>query len=201
VNAPLLLVSLLSAVPDLAPPPPATPSAPAPPTATAVSPAPERGWYGAPAAVADGAAIAMIVGGAALAERGGSGSDLGSGLFFVGATGFIFGGPLNHVLKEHPGRAAASLGLRLLATLTGGVFLVLHRATSCTEEHQEPDCARLKGINALALAAPFVAIGALDDFAIARGTIPPPRQPAPAGPTITPVVGPDWAMLSVGGAF
>jgi hypothetical protein len=204
VNPALLLASLLAASPDLAAPPAPSPATTqAPPTATAGGPVETTGWYGQPAAIVDGGSVALLLTGAALAGEEAPGySTLAPPLVLLGIGGFAFMGPVNHVHNRHYWRATASLGLRLAATLTAGFILLDHELHGCTDDIHPTGCDKWSAAQLAGLAAPFVVAAALDDFGLARGTIP-AREPRPAqtGPTITPVVGPSWAMLSLGGTF
>jgi hypothetical protein len=194
VNTTLFLASLVLASPDL------TPAAAATPATTTIAAVETSGWYGQPAAIIDGASIALVATGVALGEGGGSGSSWAGTLALLGAGGFLLGGPINHGHNEHYGLAAASVGLRLAATVTTVVVIGIHDLHSCTDDYHQPGCGKLDAGELAGIALPLVAAAVLDDFVLARGTIP-VRAPAPTGPTITPAAGPDWAMLSVGGRF
>jgi hypothetical protein len=185
------------ASPDLAPQPPA-----GAPAATTTATAETTGWYGQPAAIVDGASIALFVAGAALAEGGASDSSWGGTLGLVGVGGYLLGGPINHGHNHHYGWATASVGLRLAAVFTTGLVLFSHDIHSCTDDNHQPGCGKLDAGELFGIALPLVAAAALDDFVLARGTIPAREpRPAPASPTVTPVVGPDFAMLTIGGRF
>jgi hypothetical protein len=65
-----------------------------------------RRWYGGYTLMTDGIALASAIAGG-LTEPG------GEPLFWVAGGGYLFGAPIVHLVHGNPGRAAASLGLRV----------------------------------------------------------------------------------------
>ena len=193
----LLTGSLLVAVPA---PPAAPTNAPVPAVAAPVPPAaaaPEEPevWYGRSAAIADGVALSLLVGG--LGVAGTKANSLGGPAFLVGIIGYEFIGPIDHLSYHHGGMAAASLGLRLVATMVGGYFLIKASFDRCNSDNgtDTPGCNQSSLGDVASITVPFIAAAVLDDFVLANGTVAPPPS-THASPTIAPGVGPGWAMLS-----
>jgi hypothetical protein len=198
----LLTGSLLAAVPVPPAAPKDAPIATAPPVAEPAAPAAAEPdvWYGDSAAVADGVALSLIFGGFGLS--GTKANGFAGPAAFTGVIGFEFVGPLSHLSHGHGGVAAASLGLRLVATTVSGYFFLNAVIDRCNADNgtDTPGCNKLSFSQAASIGVPFLAAAAIDDFALAHGTVPPPRS-ARVGPTVTPGIGPGWAMLSVAGRF
>jgi hypothetical protein len=112
---------------------------------------PATRWYGGQTLLVDAAAIAAVVGGAALRwhstphgdELPPSGCDsrctnfgtsMGDVLLFVGFAGYALGSPIVHITHDKPGKAAASFGMRLLPVLLGGAGLAICDGGVCVYE-------------------------------------------------------------------
>ena len=197
----LLTGSLLAAVPA----PPAAPTnasvpAVAAPVPAAAAPEEPVVWYGRSAAIPDGVALSLLVGG--LGVVGTKANSVGGPAAFVGIIGYEFIGPIDHLSYHHGGMAAASLGLRLVATTVGGYFLIRATFDRCNADNgaDTPGCNQISLGDVASITVPFIAAAVLDDFVLANGTVAPPPS-THASPTIAPGVGPGWAMLSVRGRF
>jgi hypothetical protein len=173
----------------------AAPARPVAPTATnaATTPSsPQPGeWYGAPAGVVDTGAFLVMAAGSAAGN---------TTMFLSGFVAFMVGGPVNHVVNGHGGRAAASLAIRLLAAgLSFGVLYGDLKLGDCLGDatcHDHPTAVAVI-TSGLALTAMV-----LDDGLLAREPDPPPprrRSWSMAVPGLA--VSSGGAMLSVGGRF
>lgn len=110
-----LAASFLCARPLAAQEPPSRRSdtSPAPP-AGAAPPATVSRWYGWQTLVTDGAAIGLVTGGIVLDEASHvSSSVLADGVIGLGVASYALGGPIVHFAHRNPGRAFASLALRI----------------------------------------------------------------------------------------
>jgi hypothetical protein len=203
----IFALSLLAAAPQGADASARAPPPAVPPPAAAASQAPLEAsvWYGQPAAILDAAAISILGTGVFLVGRGSGGetSGLAGPLIIGGLGGFAFGAPVLHLKNEHPGRAAASLALRLLAGYASLYLLVSHDAGVCNGANgtDHPGCDKLSFAQLAAMSVPILVAAALDDLVLARGTIPVPASKAAPGTWIAPSAGPGSLSLSVGGAF
>lgn len=118
-------------------------------------------------------------------------------MFLLGTAGFAIGAPINHLANGHPKRALASFGIRTLAgTLAFGAVLLDVINHPCDGEpscHHDPVAGLAVG--ALTLLTAMV----VDDAALAREPVP----VRPAKVTLTPglLLGPNLALLSMGGRF
>jgi hypothetical protein len=181
------------AAPAVAPAPELEPEPDWPITARRIAPpvdAPMQ-WYGGPAVVADVLSFAMI---------GGGGSANNGELFLLGTAGFALGGPINHLAHGHPGRALASLGIRVLGggMATGAVLLEV-LSHPCDGE---ASCHHSPALGLAAGAAILLATMAVDDAVLPYE----PRAPGafrPSRASLAPalVVAPNLAFASLGGRF
>ena len=147
-------------------------------------------WYGGPSVIVDVLSFTMV----------GAGSTSSSPeLLLLGAAGFAFGSPINHLAQGHPGRAAGSFGLRVLgAGAATGVLLLDVASHTCDGEascHHSP-AAGLAGA-ALMLIATMV----IDDAVLARAPRLAPSRRARATVAPAVVVGPNLALGSLAGSF
>ena len=90
-----------------------------PPTTAATAPAPASAdvWYGGPAVATEAASLGVLLLTDAVVV--GHRSLFASPLLIAGLAGFALGGPVNHAVHGHLGRAWGSLGLRLGAFAVG----------------------------------------------------------------------------------
>jgi hypothetical protein len=161
----------------------------APPSVVHSDEAPAQ-WYGGPAVVTDVFSFTMM---------GGGGAGNSPELLLLGAAGFAFGGPINHLAHGYPGRAAGSFGLRVLGGgAATGVFLLDVLSHPCDGE---PSCHHYPGLGLAGAALVLIATMAIDDAVLARApAVTPPR---PARATVTPAVvfAPNLALASLSGSF
>lgn len=163
----------------------------APPRRSVVLPAHESTrWYGGASVAVDLLSFTMMwSGGAANSPE----------VLLLGAAGFAFGGPTNHLAHGHLGRAAGSLGLRLLGGgVATGVFLLDVLAHPCDGE---PSCHHRPTLGLAGAALALIATVVIDDAVLARA--PTVEPPEPARLTVAPavVVGPNLALASLAGSF
>jgi hypothetical protein len=123
----------------------------------------------------------------------------GAELLLLGGAGYTLGAPINHLAHGHPGRAAASFGIRAAAFgLATGAIIEDVLAHHCDGDVNP--CGPPAG--GIALGA-LVALGAaaLDDVLLARE--PESRAVRPTAAQLTPglAVGPRTASLSLAGRF
>jgi hypothetical protein len=168
---------------------PLAPLAIAPP-AREPAPLPAR-WYGSPALMADGAALAVGVAGF---------SARNEGIFFLAGTGYLLAGPINHLVNHRPGAAVGSFFLRALASgLAAAVYVADVLAQGCDGD---PGAGHPCEYNQAALLGGLVLAGAViaDDVLLARE---PARRPVPARVSWTPalLVAPNLRLVSLGGSF
>jgi hypothetical protein len=178
--------------------PPATrgPTVEALAPAAAASPAQEPAplparWYGSPALIADGAAVAVGVAGF---------SARNEGIFFLAGTAYLLAGPINHLVNHRPGAAIGSFFLRALASgVAAGVYVADVLAQGCDGD---PGAGHPCEYNQAALLGGLVLAGAViaDDILLARE---PPRRAVPARVSWTPalLVAPNLGLVSLGGTF
>jgi hypothetical protein len=182
VNATLLLVSLLSAGPQLTEP---------------ASPVESTGWYGAPSAITDGVSLSLLVG--AMAAAGTQAKAITPAFALGGIGGFLVGGPVVHLQNRHGGRAAASLALRVTGMVVGAYISLAHAYSHCNSDNgtDGPNCDAFSGKEMLTISLPFAAAAIIDDALLARGTIPvrDVSTPAPPAAQIAGVVGPGYLGL------
>ena len=147
-------------------------------------------WYGGPSVVADVLSFTMM---------GGGGAANSPGLLLLGAAGFAFGGPINHLAQGHPGRAAGSFALRVLGGgAATGVLLLDLISHPCDGE---PSCHHSPALGLAGAALVLIATMAIDDAVLARApALTPPRR---ARTTVAPavVVGPNLGLASLAGSF
>jgi hypothetical protein len=145
----------------------------------------ELRWYGGPAVAADVASSAFLVWGLASPD----GSPI-----IPGAVGYALGAPVNHLAHGHPGRAAMSLGVRLLA---GGLaapavwnHILVCDAPPCRDPAAPLTLATIVGLGAMIF----------DDAFLAREVVPAETS---TRTLITPgvVAAPGLAFFSLGGRF
>jgi hypothetical protein len=187
--------AILVQVPE-APPPAATsdeelvpPALASPAELAPAAPAPAPGWYGLPAAVVDGAAVAL--GAVAFATRD-------EALLYLGAAGYLLGAPLNHLANRRYGAAAGSLTLRVGASALAVVVYVASFVNQGCDNDAGPRCNYVPGALLGGLVMATAAI--VDDAAIAyRAAPPPPSRRLSWAPAL--VVTPNLGLLSLGGAF
>ena len=154
------------------------------------APSPPR-WYGAPALMADGAAI--VVAAAGFSERN-------EGILFLGGTAYLLAGPINHLINRRPGAAVGSFFIRAVASgLAFGLYVVELFSQGCDSDEGashpcDYDQAALLG--GLVLAGAAIA----DDVLLARER---PRPAAPARVSWRPglVVAPNLGLVSLGASF
>ena len=191
----LLATTLAWSIPPglVVPPPALAPSAqpgpPPPPSVVRPAEEPTR-WYGGPSIVVDLLSFMMV---------GGGGTANSPGLALLGAAGFAFGSPINHLAQGHPGRAAGSFGLRALGGgAATGVLLLDVLAHPCDGEafcHHSPTL----GLAGAALV--LIATMVIDDAVLARAPAPTPSRPARTTVAPAVVVGPNLALASLAGSF
>jgi hypothetical protein len=166
-------------------------AAPSPPAAVEDPPAAEQTiWYGGPAVACDVAAFPVALVGA-LATRNVVGTLPGLGLFTLAA-------PINHGLNHEPGRATASLVLRVAALAGSYAALSAISNGNCGGEQPQSNCNEL--IVLAFLGPPLVAM-IVDDAFLARTTV--PARPVAPEPSFSPAlsVGTNGASLSLAGIF
>jgi hypothetical protein len=163
--APLVVAVALVTAPTL---PPTTAT-----SATAPAPASDEAWYGGPAVATEAASLGVLLLTDAVVV--GQRSLLASPLVIAGIAGFALGGPVNHAVHGHLGRAWGSLGLRLGAFLVGGVGAFLVAAGEQCFGEETSTCS--SGPIALAFSLPIVVAYVVDDVVWARE-----RPPEPASP-------------------
>ena len=167
----------------------------APPAPMALAPAapeplPVR-WYGSPALIADGAALAVSVAGF---------SARNEGLFFLGASAYLVAGPINHLVNHRPGAAVGSFFLRAAASgLAAGVYVADVWSQGCDGD---PGAGHPCEYNQAAILGGLVLAGAAiaDDVLLARES---PRPATAVHVSWTPglVVAPNLGVVSLGGSF
>ncbi len=165
------------------------PGAPLPPSV--VRPAEgSTGWYGGPSIVADLLSFAMVGGGVAASSPE---------LLLLGAAGFAFGSPINHLAQGHPGRAAGSFGLRILGGAAATGVLLLDLASHPCDG--EPSCRHSPAAGLAGAVLVLIATMVIDDAVLARAPAltPPRRARATVAPAV--VVGSNLALASLAGSF
>ncbi len=190
----LLATTLAWSIPPglVVPPPALAPSAqpqgPPPPSFVARPAEEPRRWYGGPSVVVDVLSFMMI---------GGGGTANSAELALLGAAGFAFGSPINHLAQGHPGRAAGSFGLRVLGGgVATGVLLLDVLSHPCDGE---AFCHHSPALGLAGAALVLIATMVIDDAVLARA----PTPSRPARTTVAPavVVGPNVALASLAGSF
>jgi hypothetical protein len=150
--------------------PPATPPALTP---LRVTPAPEppreQIWYGWEPAITDG--VALVLGGVAIGVRSDSLGYLAWGEYAAPA-------PTVHALRGHPGKAAASIGLRALLPLTG-VFLGTLAAEPWRSSSGSSGSSSLEVGAVTGALAGAITAAILDDVLLAHEDAPVASEPAP----------------------
>jgi len=146
-------------------------------------------WYGTPALVTDGVALSLAMGGLAAKN---------SGVFLLGAAGYLAGAPINHLINGRTGAAAGSVLLRGAAVSVAGFILWLNYTSQGCDDDGAVDgrCALWPGLLAGGIALGGAAL--LDDLLIARTHAPPAR-----GVSLAPgvVVTSNLGFVSLGGRF
>jgi hypothetical protein len=197
---------LLAASPPSADAPVAAPPIVAAPTIAAPLTSSDASvWYGQRAAIVDTASIAALGTGVFLVGRSSAGgtSALVPPLILGGLGVFVFGGPVLHLSNEHPGRAAASLALRLLGSFTSLYLLVANDAGSCNADNgtDHPGCDKLSFPQLVRISVPILVAAALDDLILARGTVPAHLSKERSVAWIAPSAASGSLSLTVGGFF
>jgi len=157
-----------------------------------------RHWYGWEPLMADGTAIAMM-----LTSRATSGVPSQT-LTILGTGDYLFGSPLIHLTHNHPGKAAASLGLRAVLPVLGFLTATLGGAAVLSAEGQGDALfggaiygADYGVYGGMAIAA------LLDDVLVAQENVLPvrakPDMRATIEPRLTPTIG--GGTIGVGGTF
>jgi hypothetical protein len=128
-------------------------------------------WYGGPAVFTDLLATGLVLL---------SGRDEAAG--WLGLATYAFASPINHLIKQHPRGALASLGIRVLGVTVG--VLTLASAGNCffTEEGKPPESCPQLVLIPIALGSAMV----IDDAFLSRDTVPAPAPPPPT--TVAPAV-------------
>jgi hypothetical protein len=172
---------------DVAPQPQAEqPSHPATKPAALPPPAPKRTevarWYGDKTLMTDGGALAFALAGAIS-------GDNGEPLFWIAGSGYVLGAPIVHLVHGNPGRAAASLGLRVALPIA--FFGV---GTTMEDCHGQDFC----GFGSFVIGVPIgmAAAIALDAAVLARDTV---HRPVAIVPTAS--VGPNGTTIGLAGTF
>jgi len=159
---------------------PATVRARLPPLAPEFSE--EQRWYGGFILMSDGISLATAIAGGFAGHRG-------EPLLWIGGGGYLLGAPVVHLAHGNPGRAAASLGLRVALPIAFfGVGTVIE---DC---HGQDFC----GLGSMVIGVPLgmaTAI-ALDAALLARDTV---KRPLALVPTAA--FGPNSASLGLSGSF
>jgi hypothetical protein len=151
--------------------------------ARADEPPPKGQWYGAPVLLVDAASLAVALGST------GSGSP---GLGYVGAGGYLLGGPVIHIAHRNGDKAVLSLMIRVAAPLAFGYAAYEGFGGSNGEGCCPAIGAVLGGVVGAGLAS------VVDATTLAWET--PRRATAvPVGPTIS--VGPTHVALGIGGTL
>jgi hypothetical protein len=193
-----------------APPAAAAPGpspAPAVEEKTAAAPEEER-WYGAPAVMAEGAGLGLvIVGGVMTNQPGQSTPALGKDLIPLGIAAWFLGPPVNHLANRHVGRAFGSLGLRLAAfvvpiaagfglsaAMNGGGNLL------CAGDPPPQNCSDLPALAmVVGVVGGVVSVMVVDDWLLAREEIAPRTNGLALVPRVR--LGRDEAVLSLAATF
>jgi hypothetical protein len=130
---------------------------------------------------------------------GGGGAANSPELLSLGAAGFAFGSPINHLAQGHPGCAAGSFGLRVLGGgAATGVLLLDLLSHPCDGE---PSCHHAPALGLAGAALVLIATMVIDDAVLARAPAPTPARPARATVAPAMVVGPNLALASLAGSF
>ena len=171
--------------------PPDVSPVPAAPTA-AVAASPPTDWYGLPALVTDGAALALMAAGLGAKH---------TGLFLLGGAGYLLGAPINHLVNGRPGRAVGSVFLRqFAAAMAVAIVFVSYTSQGCDSDGSvsRDNCELGLGLVAGGLMLAGAAI--LDDLRIAH---PAPEPNARKRSSLTPglVITPNLGFASLGGSF
>jgi hypothetical protein len=149
----------------------------------AVSPPAEVArWYGGDTLTTDGISLA-------LALAGGIAEPNGEALFWMAGGGYVLGAPIVHLVHGNPGRAAASLGLRV--ALPMAFFGV---GTTIEDCRGQDFC----GVRSFVIGVPLgmVAAMALDAAVLARDTV---HRPVALAPTAS--FGPNGTTVGLAGSF
>jgi hypothetical protein len=115
---------------------------PTTPTTTA-APAAEgpQEWYGWQTLLADGASVALVIGGATIASGSGSSSNsnsrTGSALAGLGSLGYLVGGPIVHLANGRPFAGLGSLGLRAGLPVGGAILGGLIGLGTCKDSSRD----------------------------------------------------------------
>ena len=155
------------------------------PVAEKPEPAADSHWYGAPAVAVDAVASGVTVLGLANPDHG---------PIVLGGLMYGLGAPINHLAHGHPGRAAISLGARVLAGAL--VWPTLRDHILVCDAPTCYDAGPPLTLVAVVMAGVMLA----DDFLLARETV---TRPPPRAALLSPGVlaGPGEALLSLGGRF
>jgi len=139
-------------------------------------------WYGGYTLLTDGFSLASAIAGALAEPDGGP-------FFLIAGSGYLFGGPIVHLVHGNPGRAAASLGLRVALPIA---FVGVSAALD--DCHGRESC----GLGSLVIGVPLgmAAAIALDAAALARDH---EKRPLALVPTAS--LGRNSALVGVGGSF
>lgn len=128
--------------------------------------APQRRWYGWQTLSLDAASLSIgVIGVARRGEPGPTGIVLGS----LGFTGYAFGAPLVHWLHDQPGKAAASLGLRVGLPLIAVGLVSANSGGRCPDglAHEGDDyCGRMLRTMEIVGALSMLAASAIDASAV-----------------------------------
>lgn len=160
-----------------------------PPVAPPANAAPDSGgWYGLVPTLVDGLSVVAFYEGVHIAHQDYS-SSLVDPLVFTGLAGLLGGivvAPVNHARAHHPGRAAASVALRLLGLLTFVAIEGANRTPCGTQESQSCDLANRYAFEGL----PWLVMMGIDDGLLAWRPASGAMAPASPRPSFD-------AMLSV----
>ena len=187
----------------------AAPSSTAAPTVEErTAAADEERWYGAPAVMAEGGGLGLIiVGGVMTNQPGTSTPALGKDLIALGFAAWFLGPPVNHLANRHVGRAFGSLGMRLgafVVPIAAGFLLssaVNHGGgLLCTGDPPPMNCSGAPvAVAVLGALGSLVAVEVVDDVYLARERVEPRAANLRLIPRLR--VGRDEAVLSLAATF
>jgi len=121
------------------------------PRTDATGPSPTaRRWYGGQTLVVEGASLALIIAGAAIASGldrhngwaidstgqcisgcSSTWSSISDVFLYTGFAGYVLGPPIVHITHDHGGKAGASFGMRLFSGLLMGAGVAICQETVC----------------------------------------------------------------------
>jgi hypothetical protein len=151
------------------------------PAAWGVAPPPAEAWYGGDVLAADGLGLLLIMGCAKVVS--GHGGDWSAAC----VAPYLLAGPIAHTTHDQMGRAAISLGVRIVLPVVGYAIGGLYPCKDCFIPNEVP--------GALIGAAAAMVV---DLFMAYEPAVPPPRTAPRRASDITPSVALAGGNLSVG---